>query len=91
MIIRVLGSAAGGGVPQWNCNGRNLVLARGVRRESIPRSQSSLAVSADDTTWVLLNASPALRQQMAQTPAMHPDAAGALRNSPISAYGADQC
>ena len=85
MIIRVLGSAAGGGVPQWNCNGRNSILARGALSEVVPRSQSSLAVSADGKTWVLLNASPDLRQQIAETPALHPNAAGPLRNSPIAA------
>ena len=63
MHIRVLGSAAGGGFPQWNCNCRN---CDGVRKGTIraqPRTQSSIAVSADRDGWILFNASPDLLAQ----------------------------
>lgn len=85
MIIRVLGSAAGGGFPQLNCDCR---LCRGVR-EGRPglqaRTQTSLAVSADGHRWLLLNASPDLRQQFAATPALHPRPGTGVRNSPLAA------
>jgi pyrroloquinoline quinone biosynthesis protein B len=84
MIVKVLGSAAGGGFPQWNCNCPN---CRDVRLGSVDlrvRTQSSLAVSADGKTWILLNASPDLRQQILATPELMPSA-GQLRGSPISA------
>jgi pyrroloquinoline quinone biosynthesis protein B len=81
--ILVLGSAAGGGVPQWNCLCPVCRLAwRGDRRVK-PRSQSSLAVSADGERWLLLNASPDLRQQIIASPCLHPR--GAKRQSPIGA------
>ena len=63
MRIRVLGAAAGGGFPQWNCNCRN---CGGVRKGTVrakPRTQSSIAVSADDVNWILFNASPDLLTQ----------------------------
>jgi pyrroloquinoline quinone biosynthesis protein B len=85
MLIRVLGSAAGGGFPQWNCNGPNSASVRAGRPGFRPRTQSSLAVSADGRRWVLLNASPDLRQQLNETPALWPAADGGLRNSPIKA------
>ena len=85
MIILALGSAAGGGVPQWNCIGRISAAARSGSGDVFARTQSSLAVSADGKRWVLLNASPDLRQQLAETPALHPDSDGRLRNSPIAA------
>ena len=85
MIIHVLGSAAGGGVPQWNCNGRISAAARSGSGEVFARTQSSLTVSADGKRWVLLNASPDLRHQLAATPALHPHADGPLRNSAIAA------
>jgi len=85
MRIKVLGSAAGGGFPQWNCNGSN---SRDVRR-GLPglqlRTQSSLAVSANGRDWLLLNASPDIRQQIANTPQLHPRIDGPARNSPIKA------
>jgi pyrroloquinoline quinone biosynthesis protein B len=52
---------------------------------AIPRTQSSLAVSSDGQRWILLNASPDLRQQIASTPALQPRSDGPLRNSPIKA------
>jgi pyrroloquinoline quinone biosynthesis protein B len=81
--ILVLGSAAGGGFPQWNCLCPVCQLAwRGDNRVK-PRSQSSLAVSADGERWLLLNASPDLRQQVIASPCLHPR--GAQRQSPIRA------
>jgi pyrroloquinoline quinone biosynthesis protein B len=83
MRIIVLGSAAGGGFPQWNS--ACAVGARAWRRDPAARwrSQCSLAVSADAERWVLLNASPDLRQQILATPALHPQAAP--RHTPIAA------
>lgn len=83
MRIVVLGSAAGGGFPQWNCNAPT---SRGVRTGTLrakPRTQASLAVSADGERWLLLNASPDFRQQVAATPALWPQ--DGLRHSPIAA------
>lgn len=85
MHIRILGAAAGGGFPQWNCNGRNSAAARAGKPGFRARTQSSLAISADGAHWVLLNASPDLRQQIADAPALWPRADGPLRNSPIKA------
>ena len=83
MRIIVLGSAAGGGYPQWNS--ACAVGARAWRQDPAARwrSQCSLAISADDERWVLLNASPDLRQQILATPALHPKTAP--RHSPIAA------
>jgi len=70
--IRVLGSAAGGGFPQWNCNCRN---CDGLRKGSLrarARTQSSIALSADDTSWVLFNASPDLLAQYQAFPEFQP-------------------
>lgn len=82
MFVRVLGSAAGGGFPQWNCGCR---LCAGVRSGTIaakPRLQESLAVSADGNRWVLLNASPDIRAQIEAFPPLHPKA---RRQTPIAA------
>ncbi len=77
----VLGAAAGGGVPQWNCG---CAVCRAARRDgSLQRTQSSLAVSADGRHWFLVNASPDIRQQITATPRLHPRD-GALRHSPIA-------
>ncbi len=81
MLVRVLGSAAGGGFPQWNCNCRN---CDGVRNSTInakTRTQSSIAVSADGINWVLFNTSPDLLAQLAAFPALQP--ARALRDTAI--------
>jgi pyrroloquinoline quinone biosynthesis protein B len=78
--IRVLGSAAGGGCPQWNCACRN---CRGARDGSVriePRTQECVAVSADGEAWFLLNASPEVRAQIESFPPLH---ARRLRESPI--------
>jgi len=72
MKIRILGSAAGGGFPQWNCNCRN---CDGVRKGSIrarARTQSSITVSGDGTDWVLFNASPDLLAQYKSFPDLQP-------------------
>jgi pyrroloquinoline quinone biosynthesis protein B len=80
--IIILGSAAGGGFPQWNCNCATCRRARSGDPAAVPRTQSSLAVSADGANWFLLNASPDLRQQVLQTRQMHP--ADGLRHSPLA-------
>ncbi len=83
MIIKILGSAAGGGFPQWNCNCRNCADVRRGIGGLAPRTQSSLAVSVDGRNWTLLNASPDLRQQIAATPELNPHDGHAARFSPI--------
>jgi pyrroloquinoline quinone biosynthesis protein B len=83
--VKILGSAAGGGFPQWNCNYR---LSRSARRgdEGVrPRTQSSLAVSGDGRGWVLFNASPDIRQQIAATPELQPAEDAPSRSTPIRA------
>jgi pyrroloquinoline quinone biosynthesis protein B len=85
MLIKILGSAAGGGFPQINCNCRNCTDVRQRKPGLSPRTQSSLAVSRDGNAWALLNASPDLRQQIAQTPTLAPRAEAGLRDSPIKA------
>lgn len=72
MRVRVLGSAAGGGLPQWNCGCSLCVRARAGDPDVPPRSQPSLAVSADGARWSLVNASPDVRDQLARFPALHP-------------------
>ena len=68
MIVQFLGTAAGGGFPQWNCHCRGCQLARTDPKAAWPRSQSAVAVSADGSRWLLLNASPDVRSQLAQLP-----------------------
>lgn len=83
MRVHVLGSAAGGGFPQWNCNCR---LCDGVRRGAVrarSRTQSSIALSGDDTNWLLCNASPDILTQLRAFPALQP--ARALRDTAIRA------
>jgi pyrroloquinoline quinone biosynthesis protein B len=82
--IIVLGSAAGGGVPQWNCNGPVSRATRAGLPTAPARTQASLAVSADGKDWVVINASPDLRQQILATSQLWPTD-GELRNSPIKA------
>lgn len=82
MRVVVLGAAAGGGVPQWNCNCEVCRAARGSRPE-LQASQASIAISADGEHWFLVNASPDLRQQVIATPQLHPKT-GHLRHSPIA-------
>jgi pyrroloquinoline quinone biosynthesis protein B len=80
--IVVLGAAAGGGVPQWNCGCPVCQAARNERPE-LQSTQASIAISADDQHWFLINASPDLRQQLIATPQLHPKPAQ-LRHSPIA-------
>lgn len=80
--IRILGSAAGGGLPQWNCACANCAAAR--TRTIEPQTQSSVAISADSDElqgWWLINASPDLAGQIECTPALHPRTAP--RSTPI--------
>ena len=70
MWLRVLGSAAGGGSPQWNCG---CPVCAAVRSgDGLPRTQSSVAVSADYRRWFLINASPDVRTQIEAFPGLHP-------------------
>ena len=85
MLIRVLGSGAGGGLPQWNCAGANSHAARANAPDISARTQSSIAVTSNGYQWVLLNASPDVRQQINECPRLHPSPAKGPRNSPISA------
>lgn len=79
--VVVLGAAAGGGVPQWNCGCAICRAARSDSRQQ--RTQASIALSADGAHWFLINASPDVRQQITATPQLHPKP-GALRHSPIA-------
>ncbi len=83
----ILGAAAGGGLPQWNCSAPNSAGFWGRGQALEPATQSSLAVSVDGERWVVLNASPDIRAQIMARPQMQPrDAATAgLRNTPIAA------
>jgi len=85
MLVLVLGSAAGGGFPQWNCNDEAARRARAGDPQLSPRTQSSLAVSADGRRWVLLNASPDLRQQINERRQLQPGPDDPKRSSPIAA------
>jgi len=85
MLVRVLGAAAGGGFPQWNCNCPGCARARAGDLLVKPRTQASLAVSADGMRWVLLNASPDLTAQISVSPCLQPAREGAARDSPIKA------
>jgi pyrroloquinoline quinone biosynthesis protein B len=78
----VLGSAAGGGVPQWNCSCPVCRLAWAGDPRVLPRTQTSIAISADGARWTILNAAPDLRAQIEATPALAPTG---LRASPIEA------
>lgn len=81
MRVRVLGSAAGGGFPQWNCACRN---CSGVRAGTLPartRLQASIAVSAAEGGWLLVNATPDIGAQLARLA----DGSGVVRRSPVTA------
>src|SRR6202045_2269700 len=80
--VVVLGAAAGGGVPQWNCGCTVCRKARSEHHE-LRSTQASISISADGEHWFLVNDSPDLRQQLIATPQVHPKA-GQLRHSPIS-------
>lgn len=72
MKIRILGSGAGGGFPQWNCNCNNCRRIRSGEMNGKTRTQSSIAVSSDNTNWLLINASPDIRAQLEAFPAIQP-------------------
>jgi pyrroloquinoline quinone biosynthesis protein B len=78
--IVVLGAAAGGGVPQWNCG---CPVCQAGRNGGLQSTQASIAISADGEDWFLINASPDLRQQLTATPQLHPKGLR-LRHSPIA-------
>ena len=82
MLIRVLGSAAGGGFPQWNCGCPNCLGVRAGDSHVIARTQECVAVSTDSAQWFLLNCSPEIRQQIESFPPLHPRGP---RHSPIAA------
>jgi pyrroloquinoline quinone biosynthesis protein B len=81
MRVRILGSGAGGGFPQWNCGCSNCRRYRSGLFRGSARSQVQLAISEDGDGWYLLSASPDLRYQIEGTPDLHPRAPG--RNSPV--------
>ena len=83
MKIIILGAAAGGGFPQWNCACGNCARARCGDPAAKPRTQAALAVSVNDSDYVIFNASPDLRGQILATPALQPRSG--LRDSPIAA------
>ena len=72
MKVRVLGSGAGGGFPQWNCNCQNCHRLRNGEINAVARTQSSIAVSSDQNNWVLFNASPDIRAQIEACPGLQP-------------------
>lgn len=80
MRVRILGSAAGGGFPQWNCRCPTCEAARGGV-EARPRAQSSIAVRGAEGPWLLANASPDLRQQLEGIPAGRADG---VRAAPVA-------
>jgi pyrroloquinoline quinone biosynthesis protein B len=82
MRIRILGSGAGGGVPQWNCGCDNCRAIRAASPKIAPRTQDSIALCAEAGKWVLCNASPDIRQQIESFSELHPKAP---RHSPIAA------
>ena len=80
MHLRILGSAAGGGSPQWNCGCANCVGVRAGDASLKARTQASAAISGDGQQWFLLAASPDVRAQIEAFPALHPRR---LRDTPI--------
>ncbi len=82
MEVKILGSAAGGGFPQWNCACPNCHALRGGQFTGKARSQTQVAVRADSASWFLLGASPDLRAQIESCPALHPKSG--TRSSPIA-------
>ena len=83
MQIHLLGTGAGGGFPQWNCNCHNCSRIRRGEMKGAPRTQSSITVSGNGVDWVLFNASPDIRAQLESFPPMQP--ARAVRDTGICA------
>ena len=83
MFVQILGSAAGGGFPQWNCNCANCAGFRNGSLRAQARTQSSIAISDDGVSWVLCNASPDIRAQLQGFAPMQPGRA--LRDTGIGA------
>jgi len=83
MQVKILGSAAGGAFPQWNCACPNCSAVRGGQFRGKARSQTQVAVSSDGKSWFLLGASPDLRYQIESSPELHPHSG--TRSSPIQA------
>ena len=81
--VLVLGAAAGGGFPQWNSNSLACQRARSADPNALPATQASIAVTADDTRWCVVNAAPDLREQINRQTQLHPKTG--LRSSPIAA------
>ncbi len=82
MQVKILGSAAGGAFPQWNCTCANCRAVRAGSFQGKPRSQTQVAITEDGLSWFLLGASPDLRAQIEATPELHP--VKGLRQSPIA-------
>ncbi len=83
MRVRVLGAAAGGGFPQWNAHSEGCRRARKGDPTALRATQASVAVTADDRRWLIVNASPDLREQIEANRPLHP--CHGLRSSPIAA------
>ena len=83
MHIRILGSGAGGGFPQWNCNCHNCQGVRTGNIKATARTQSSITISANGQDWVLFNASPDIRAQLQSFPPLQP--ARSIRDTAICA------
>ncbi|MGD1808242.1 pyrroloquinoline quinone biosynthesis protein PqqB [Dapis sp. BLCC M126] len=81
MLVRILGSAAGGGFPQWNCNCNGCQSTRAGDMNAQERTQSSLAVRANNGSWFLVNASPDVRQQLER---LRDEVPNSIRSSPIA-------
>src|SRR5580700_10178882 len=82
MRVKILGSAAGGAFPQWNCACSNCRSVRDGTFHGKPRSQTQIAITGDGRSWFLLGASPDLRAQIESTPELHPR--DGVRQSPIA-------
>src|SRR5512132_3235139 len=80
MQLVLLGTAAGGGFPQWNCWCPSCRVARTDSARAVPRTQSAAAVSADGERWFLLNASPDIHAQLTRLPRKTP---GGMRHTPV--------
>ena len=81
MLVKILGSAAGGGFPQWNCACPNCGGVRAGTLQGKARTQTQVAITEDRKSWFLLGASPDLRAQIEATPELHPF--DGVRQSPI--------